>query len=264
MDFNNFEQKSYYNINRLQLKIIGSWPFDDTKISFIRRSFIQLILVSSLSVQVSKLIEDRDMDKLLENIPLITATLVLMVISMLLSKEKNAEMWTLIKEDWQQEINEEEKKLKEYYARLGYYITNIITSIFVTALVSFALVTTFYSKIFDVLIPLNESRQRIIPFEGKYFFNRDDYFYFVMFHIAVILLSGLLFLLTHLNLFFVNMLHVAGMFTVLGHRLDHGLPFDNSVKDPEKIKQLTHYMVLCIKRHQIALRSYILALPVYD
>ncbi|XP_066595812.1 odorant receptor 49a-like [Prorops nasuta] len=254
MDFN-FEQSSFYTINRAALSLTGFWPFQNIRTYLIRRTILQIIWIYSICVQIAQLVEDKfNLNKIMEALPFISTLIVLVLFSGSFNRKTHAELWKLLKEDWMQERNEEENELKSLYAKWSHGFTKLVIYLTGFGAVIFMIFATFYSQILDFLKPLNESRPRIFPFEGKHFFNRDEHFYLVMGHIALVLITGFAFGVAQMTVFSMHLIHVSGMFSILGYRLDQAIEYKNYSKSSGELLEITRTFYLCVQRHQIALR----------
>lgn len=86
-------------------------------------------------------------------------------------------------------------------------------------LVSFTLIQ-YIPNLLDIVIPLNESRPRILLQQAEYFVNQEKYFYILMIHETTGILSfGTTGIATE-TFSLVNALHAFGMFKITRYILD--------------------------------------------
>ncbi|XP_066597168.1 uncharacterized protein [Prorops nasuta] len=131
--------------------------------------------------------------------------------------DKFEEMFRRIREDWASEKYDEEMKIKESYAQTGTVITKYIT---LTGCVSgffFVFTTCFLTKILDLIIPLNQSRPLILPFNDDYFIDQEKYYYLILIHANLTVLVIITFFVANETIFCVHIHHIYGMLAVLGY-----------------------------------------------
>lgn len=73
----------------------------------------------------------------------------------------------------------------------------------------------FSPRIFDIIIPLNESRPLQQPFETEYFIDQEKYFFPIITHILVVIFVGLNIGLATDLIYIAFLLHGCAMFAVL-------------------------------------------------
>lgn len=90
----------------------------------------------------------------------------------------------------------------------------LIIPVLVYTVIFFCIFIQYISILFDIVMPLNESRPRKLLFPMEYFIDQQKYFYAITIHIAM----GLLFLTTSgvaTEMFsLVNALHAFGLFKI--------------------------------------------------
>lgn len=70
--------------------------------------------------------------------------------------------------------------------------------------------------ILDVLLPLNESRPIVLPFEAYYFVDERKYFYYIFFQAFVAAQIAITVLIAYDAMFMTFVEHVCGIFSVTG------------------------------------------------
>ncbi|XP_066597167.1 uncharacterized protein [Prorops nasuta] len=163
--------------------------------------------------------------------------------------DKFEEMFRRIREDWASEKYDEEMKIKESYAQTGTVITKYIT---LTGCVSgffFVFTTCFLTKILDLIIPLNQSRPLILPFNDDYFIDQEKYYYLILIHANLTVLVIITFFVANETIFCVHIHHIYGMLAVLGYRLEFIIP---NLKLDSKNQTNPYYDSIswCIQCHQ--------------
>lgn len=90
----------------------------------------------------------------------------------------------------------------------------VIISVLVYIIIFFYIFMQYISILFDIVMPLNDSRPRKLLFPMEYFIDQQKYFYVITIHVAM----GLLFLATSTvateTFSLVNALHAFGLFKI--------------------------------------------------
>jgi len=71
-------------------------------------------------------------------------------------------------------------------------------------------------QVLDIVLPLNESRPIIMPYEAYYFVNDEKYFFYILFHVSVSLNISIIGVLAHDCMFLTYIEHVCSLFAVAG------------------------------------------------
>jgi len=74
----------------------------------------------------------------------------------------------------------------------------------------------FIPEILDIMSPMNESRPRRQPFNIEFFVNEEQYFYFIRFHICLVIMIIPIVYAASSALFLTLTQHTCGMCELLG------------------------------------------------
>ncbi|XP_014489323.1 PREDICTED: uncharacterized protein LOC106752267 [Dinoponera quadriceps] len=226
--------------------MIGQWPYCNFTIRFLVRMFVCALLVSFAYVQIAKLSTSKcTFDLIVEVIPPLTICF--------LWATKYITCWIKdllrhIKDDLNSiQITEELKIIQNFVEKGRMYGIFLIVLIY-SSICMFILII-FWPRIFDIIIPLNESRPLQQPFKTEYFVDQEKYFFPIITHIFVVAFVGLNIGLATDLLFIAFLLHGCAMFTVLEYRLEN--MFDSLIKPaPNDSDVLSSKVANCVERHK--------------
>lgn len=70
--------------------------------------------------------------------------------------------------------------------------------------------------ILDVVLPLNESRPMILPYESYYYVDTEKYFFYIFFHVLISIEILMTTVLAHDCMLLIFIEHICGLFAVTG------------------------------------------------
>ncbi|XP_066597290.1 uncharacterized protein [Prorops nasuta] len=256
-----FPQSSYYKYNKTLLCLIGLWPYQGSFKKAIRYHTLNIILFTSILVQSKKIFRrDVTVQIICKVLPFLVIIITLLLFKTLMNNQndKFEDLWLRIKKDWAMERMEEEVKIKKAYAEEGQYYTKILIYLAIVGQISLASVTPFASNIFDLLKPLNESRERMHLFDGDYIFiDEKQHFKIVTFYGQFVCSCGVLIGISLQSTFILFLQHIYGMFAALGFRLKNALSevVTDTSNSGKMSREEKHYRSIlgCIKYHHYAL-----------
>ncbi|XP_044010437.1 odorant receptor 13a-like [Aphidius gifuensis] len=103
---------------------------------------------------------------------------------------------------------------------------------------------SFIPKALDIIIPLNETRKNIAPFETDYKVDLDDYFYLIVLHGLVTCTTTVTFLWVTDAFIMVMVQHCCGLFGTIGHVLKQ---LNEKISEKDE-KNIINYAILMHKR----------------
>ncbi|XP_066597708.1 odorant receptor 13a-like [Prorops nasuta] len=269
-----FPQMSYYNPNRFLLTLVGQWPNSKGFTNFLKRAYVNFIVSSFIVPEAAKLVSSGyDLNVTLDLLPMTLMTILVpinasFIYTIYLSVDNKTSSLThvaqlerllkCIKEDWMMERTEEETRIKESFASLSYKFTTIVILFSSAAIAAYLPVAFFLSQILDFFIPLNETRPRMFAIDLEFFIDKQENFYIISCYCFLGFTTGVIFFIANQTMFLCFMLHIYGMFAVLGYRLENSMSRGMNItrsNDPD-LASMDHYksIVLCIKRHQRAIK----------
>ena len=84
-----------------------------------------------------------------------------------------------------------------------------------TAGICFATLPGIIPAVLDLIIPLNVSRQKVLCFYGEYFIDQDVYYYQLVLHTFVIVLSTIMLFTTIDSTYACCVQHVIALFSIV-------------------------------------------------
>ncbi|KAF3054453.1 Odorant receptor 216 [Nylanderia fulva] len=226
----------YYSVTKKMLFFVGQWPYQKKKIR-------------------SKLFQcGKNMQCILLCIPSALVFIVILI-KFLTCQFLNYKIKHLIDQlynDWKILKSPKECEIMKAYAAKARLFT-LICSILYLICSPLYLCTTLIPKILDIVLPLNESRPIIMPFEAYYFVHDDtEYFYYILFHAAITVTLLITALLAHDCVILTCIEHVCGIFAVAGFRFEN-LVYNHNRKKNYTDKMYNQKMALSVCVHWRAL-----------
>lgn len=71
-----------------------------------------------------------------------------------------------------------------------------------------------WPEFLDIILPLNESRPRRLPFIAEYFVDQERYFYILLLHITTAMCIGIVAFVAATTTLAVYFKHICGMFQI--------------------------------------------------
>ncbi|XP_018392477.1 PREDICTED: uncharacterized protein LOC108771635, partial [Cyphomyrmex costatus] len=185
-DFNflkmNFVGDGHYKLNRRLLLLVGLWPYENSVYKYCQMILCNILIIFMMFCQIRYLMYH-------------------------------------VEEDWNMLKDKIELGIIERYTCIGSMCTLSLTILgFVATLSGFILSLT--PSILDIVIPLNVSRPRQLPFPGEYFIDQQKFFYVILLQIYIT--TGLIVttLIATETLYVTYIQHVCGMFQIASYRMD--------------------------------------------
>ncbi|XP_029677018.1 odorant receptor 13a-like [Formica exsecta] len=214
----------YYSMTKRMLLLVGQWPYQRRKERLLRVTVMTMISLSMIVPQIGKFIQcDRDVQCILTTIPthLFQIVVIVKLYACQFNNSKIKELTDQVYSDWENlEIPEEYEIMKTYAAKARLF-SLIYTSYYAIAAPLFILIT-LTPQILDIVLPLNESRPILLPYEAHYFVHDDtEYFFYIFFHALVGIIIVCVGLLAHDCLILTYIEHVCSIFAVAGFRFEN-------------------------------------------
>ncbi|XP_066592419.1 odorant receptor 13a-like [Prorops nasuta] len=201
------------------------WPFPERK-RLLSLLVFDITIISFIILMVLKLIEDHfDLDVMLDVVPTIAFLIMIQATSLNLRCrfQSFSDLWLRVKNDWDEARIDEESKIKNFYAKRSQTITQFVyISAFVAAIIVLT-ASTFYTEILNVVSPSNETRPRELLYEMKVFLDKQKYFYFYVGLTNLTCITSNFLLAVYFSAFQALFLHVCGMFSISGYRIQHAI-----------------------------------------
>ncbi|KAG7213144.1 hypothetical protein KM043_002459 [Ampulex compressa] len=122
------------------------------------------------------------------------------------------------------------------------------------ALVLYPTLLTFFLNpvvpdVLDIIVPLNESRERKLPMVTEYFVDQQTYFYPILFHIYFVALIGVTASAASEGPMIIFVTHLCGMFVITRKRLNHVLEKKSVGFTPYKDTAINEAIICAVMAH---------------
>nr|WGO81828.1 olfactory receptor 162 [Microplitis mediator] len=241
------------------MSALGAWPFQPVIQQKTLGALFYFIIQSIYVVEILKLIVVwGNLTETLDCLPVFVYHSMVQVkmSNCLLNLKKAKILLSKVKRDWESNLDDSEIKILCNDGR----IHKIIMDIYSSGLSSVAVIYTVVPLVpifLDIVVPLNETRPKILPYPTEYFVDIENNFYALYTHGFIVTPIALFYFLAFDSLYAGLVQHACSMFTIVGRRLEK-LTADqniinikrNSINEENGIKSL----VICIKMHKEILR----------
>ncbi|KAL6431192.1 hypothetical protein ACFW04_007122 [Cataglyphis niger] len=213
----------YYSVTKRLLLLAGQWPYQRRRERLLRVTVTTMISITYIIPQIGRIIQcDRNVQCLLMISPsyLMVVIVLVKVYACHFNNSKIKHLTDQVYNDWENiKIPEEYEIMKTYAAKAGLF-SAIYTLYVVTTAVIFYLIS-LTPQILDIILPLNESRPILLPYEGHYFVDDTQYYFYILFHAIVgslIICPGPI---AHDCLIVTYIEHVCSIFAITGFRFEN-------------------------------------------
>ncbi|KAF3054452.1 Odorant receptor 341 [Nylanderia fulva] len=214
----------YYSTTKRMLLWAGLWPYQRRRERLLRVTLLTMTGLSMIVPQIGKFIKcGKDVPCILATIPTHMFQLVV-IVKLYTCQFYNSKIKYLTDQmynDWKSVEIPEEYEIMKVYAIKARLFSFIYVLYYLVGAPLFVLVS-LTPKILDFLLPLNESRPPILPYEAHYFVRDDmEYFYYIFFHALVGIVIVCVAILAHDCMIFTSIEHVCSIFAVAGFRFEN-------------------------------------------
>ncbi|XP_043273341.1 uncharacterized protein [Venturia canescens] len=221
MDF--FDNR-YYRMNKLLMTSIGQWPYQSLKQRQILWVLVHLAIGTVCLVQGLKLLQYwGNIDMMVEcMVPMgVQIVACLKSSNCIFNRVKMGQLLELMKKDWAGVENEAELSILKNYAHTG-FLLGFSYVVCVFGSLAIYLIVPLTPQIFDIILPLNESRPRQFLYEVEYIIiDEEDHYVSIMIHNYVGSIITILVVVSVDAMLLAYVHHICGMFSILGYRLEN-------------------------------------------
>ncbi|XP_011878565.1 PREDICTED: odorant receptor 13a-like [Vollenhovia emeryi] len=247
-------QSRYYAIPRLYMTLAGLWPYQSIRNRYLR--FVPTFTICSIVLIPMLLyvnIAMTDLDDLFECMPTILITIIFSfkLASLMANSEKIKACLKTIENDWLSLNTDSERAILQRHTTYGQYLTIFYAVFMVTTGLLYMLKSIVLIMIEDTS---NSTRLAVtkLPFRVEYGYRIDQYFYPILIHCYLTVYSHVTATVAADSFYFALIQHACGMFSVVGHMLEHiGEDIDaNFNQKPDKIDDKNYNKALnCLRKH---------------
>ncbi|XP_072758348.1 uncharacterized protein [Anoplolepis gracilipes] len=219
-------ETKYFNLNRILLLIIGLWPYQQS--NFTRLQFICLscILTTHVIFQCTIFISQKCTPDLITKVLSSIFFYLLFVIKYnMFSVKAVKDLLEELLHVYNGLIDKTEIAIVDEYGRNSKRYTIALTIFAVIIMFAF-IVASFWSNILNIFFPTNVSRSHHLLIMTEYFFDDEEYVYFILFHSIASMCIGTTTAVATGTMFLSYLQHVCGMFKIASYRIQCAMSTD--------------------------------------
>ncbi|XP_070152689.1 odorant receptor 9a-like [Polyergus mexicanus] len=183
-------ETQYFNLNRILLIAIGLWPYKQSNLTRLQFIFLSTILMTSLIFQVKDLLEQ---------------------LQHIYNELKDKNEFAI--------INEYGYNARRCTATLTIYAICCVLALIVAQL---------WSRILDIILPMNVSRSYSLLITMEYFVDQETYFYWILLHMNVSLCIGVTAIVGIGTILIAYLQHMCGMVKISSYRIKRAVDINIS------------------------------------
>ncbi|XP_071628690.1 uncharacterized protein [Temnothorax longispinosus] len=245
-------------LNRYLLLTFGLWPYQQSKLVQFQLVLFLSVLATFILFQLTTFLTSQCTPDLLINVLSSTLFSITFVIKYILFCI-NLEVIKCLLEQLQHICNEltdkHEINIMKQYASGAKRYTAIFT-LSVILLVFALLLYPIWPRIFDILLPMNETRPHISPlFVTEYFIDQEKYFYLISLHTNTAFTIGIGVMLATGTMFIVYLQYACGMFRIASYRVKQAITIEILQKNSMMNKNLIYKeLIYAVDMHRKAMK----------
>nr|AXM05156.1 odorant receptor [Campoletis chlorideae] len=251
-----FAESHYYRHNARILIFLGQWPYQSSMWNRIRQFFIHLTIFSVISVQMIKMfVSWGNVDIMIECFtPVgVQVTAVIKSINLMINQSKIRSITDHMQADWATLKDENELTILRKFAEEGRKMSVAYAFFLFGSLVIYLLVPLIPS-ILNVVLPLNDSRQRAYLYETEYFVDREAYFWWIVLHTYIGTILTICTVVSVDAMFATYVQHACGLLAIVSDNLEKTAGSINWAKfDPDvplEEDEFYEQLKTCVRNHQ--------------
>ncbi|XP_033192017.2 odorant receptor 67a-like [Bombus vancouverensis nearcticus] len=249
-------EKRFLKITKIFAILSGIWP-GQNKIKFLLWAMVHITMVSSVIVQVARIIHIGTLEVVLEQSSFIGA-IILMIIkhgNYILNAKKLKSLLNDMSEDWATDRLKEEFAIMTTYAYRG---TTLAMFYFVNACICTVLFIQmpWTVRLVHMLKPHNTSSPILYTIPAYYFVEDDrKYYYYIQMYLALSVYIVLIVFVGCDTCYMVLVQHACALLTVAGYRFKNAInDLSFNARNPEKgAKEIYKKLRFSIQGHQRAI-----------
>ncbi|KAL6419394.1 hypothetical protein ACFW04_009393 [Cataglyphis niger] len=179
-------ETQYFNMNRILLLAVGLWPYQQSNLTRLQFIFFFTILTTNVIFQCTSFISQKCTSDFIVKI-LSSVSIYVVVMIKYIMFCVNIETIKDLLEHLQHVCNKLEENEFAIINEYGCSAKRYTAALMICAICSLSafIVSEFWSRILDIILPMNVSRSHSLPFTMEYFVDQETYFYYILLHINV-------------------------------------------------------------------------------
>ncbi|XP_077266110.1 uncharacterized protein LOC143899597 isoform X2 [Temnothorax americanus] len=247
----------HINLNRFLLLTVGLWPYQRSKLVQLQFALLFSVLATFILAQFATFLTSQCTPDLLINV--FASALFYIFFAIIYSIfSNNIEVIKCLLEQLQHNCNEltdenEINIIKQYaiYAK-RYTIALTLVGIFIIIIL---ILYPIWSRVFYILLSINETHARISPLLVTEYFVDKRYFYLILFHTNAAFFIVLIAMIATGTMFIVYSQHACGMFQITCYRIARTMTLETLRKNSLQNEYLIYKRLICaVDMHRKAMK----------
>ncbi|KAL6448875.1 hypothetical protein ACFW04_000547 [Cataglyphis niger] len=221
--------EEYYNkINRIVLTILGLWPYQQSYFVGIQQVFFISIFLTFIFVQLLLFITMQYNTNLLLKILSFVLPILFCCIKyciFIIQRDSVKQMLKQNRDDWKLVKDKLEIGIMEKYSYTARFFAIIFIGFCWFGIILFTIVQSL-PLIFDIILPLNESRSCRLIFIAEYFVNQEKYIYTILLHHILAISVALITVCNVSFVFLMYLLHICALLNIASYRIENAMEWN--------------------------------------
>ncbi|XP_026825071.1 odorant receptor 4 isoform X1 [Ooceraea biroi] len=241
-------QERYFNFNRIELLLVGLWPYQQSGLARFLRTIYLSILMSVVALMLSRLCFAKYSFEFSINLLCFSTYYTfyaILYIAFWLNREAIRYLLEQLQYIYNRLKDENEIAIYDNYGNIGKRIT-IACIIIVVCNQSVLVAIQCWPYIFDVILPHNGTYVgRVVALVSKYFAVEEKYSYLVLLHLNVATSVGALVFLAVGTMMLSCFKHICGMFRIASYRFEQIITITTLQSITLKHKTMIYKKLIC-------------------
>ncbi|XP_070151877.1 uncharacterized protein [Polyergus mexicanus] len=249
-------ETQYFNLNRILLLAVGLWPYQQSNFTRLQFIFFSTILTTSLIFQCTPFISQKCTPDLVVKV-LSSASIFAFIVIMYNTFCVNIEAMKNLLEQLQHTYNEVKDKNELAIINAYGYNAKQCTAVFTISGIcslSVLIVAEFWSRILDIISPMNVSQLHSLPIIMEYFIDQEKYFYWILLHFNVSLCIGITALIGIGTTIIAYFQHMCGIIRISSYRIKRTVQINTLKNDKLKNEILMQGIISTVEIHRQAIK----------
>ncbi|KAF3054548.1 Odorant receptor 221 [Nylanderia fulva] len=254
-----------YNVNKIFLSHLGLWPFQSKLVRNFLPIFCLVLEISYFPFEILILYDHQDDAQMVfegfYQLVISTAFLVRLW-NEIWNRDKFQCLYEAMNDHWNIFTNDLEVRILKEYSTISRKFT-IFYSITMYLLSSMFIVIPLSSVFLDIVMPLNESRPRILAIDVEFRVDVNEYFMPLFCYTTAIIVVGMSIMVAADTMHFTCTTHACSLFSIIGKQIENiALERDVEICGGSASKELKlsdeqaiyQKYIICLKKYQLALK----------
>ncbi|XP_025160057.1 uncharacterized protein LOC105189208 isoform X2 [Harpegnathos saltator] len=245
----------YYKFNRILLKSLGLWPYQDSKWACVQATFMTIMYLSAIFVQLAVFItHECTMDVLIKVFSFVFPTIFMFYTYYLyyLKSDTIKEIMENMYQDWKFFKNKAELDILNDYANLAKQFTEIFLFCLCVGIIT-TMMCHIIPITLDIVSPVNVSRAEDLHVAVEYFVDQSKYCYVLILHLTVFVCLGLTTVISVGITLYGYALHACALFKVANYRMEITMDKDIlRIPNPQRQHVIRDRLICAVITHRRA------------